>query len=106
MADNGYGSAMDGSDTPTNAAGGSAASRLAYNLRDTASQLSLGLRKVEQLVASGQLDSFKVGKARRVTGQAIQDFIGRQQSATHPGGGAGTGPGGGSGTGPREQRVA
>jgi hypothetical protein len=41
----------------------------------------MGERKVWQLVHDGEMDSFTIGTARRVTRQAILDYIQRQGSA-------------------------
>jgi excisionase family DNA binding protein len=55
--------------------------QLAYKVPHAARLLDMGERKVWELVHSGELASFKVGTARRVTRQAILDYISRQASA-------------------------
>lgn len=71
---------MNGSENPQDAANGS--EPVAYRLRDAAAKLALGLRTVEGLVASGELNSFKVGKARRVPAAAIDEFLTKRQAAS------------------------
>lgn len=72
---------MDGTDERSNADAGIARSRVAYTIRETAELLSLGVRKVEYLVQSGEIESFKIGKARRITGAAIEAFVDSRQDA-------------------------
>ena len=42
---------------------------------DAAAQLGVTVRRVYQLIASGQLDSVKVGGARRIPHSAIEAFV-------------------------------
>lgn len=53
--------------------------RLAYDISDTARLLSLSVRKVKYLISSGELASFKAGRARRVHGRAIREYMEREQ---------------------------
>lgn len=46
---------------------------------DVMERLQLGKSKVFELLATGQLESIKVGGARRVTEEAVEDFIARRQ---------------------------
>jgi excisionase family DNA binding protein len=68
---------MHGSDATTTGTGG----RYAYTVGQAAQLLSLSYSKVEKLVASGELPSFKIGKSRRISGAAIEDFVRRQENA-------------------------
>lgn len=70
-------SGMHGSDVQVSGTGG----RYAYTIGQAAQLLSLSYSKVEKLIASGELASFKVGKARRISGAAIEDFIRDRQAA-------------------------
>lgn len=54
---------------------------LACTVREAARLLSVGVRKVEYMIQSGELESFKIGRARRIPRQAITDFIERQRAA-------------------------
>jgi excisionase family DNA binding protein len=55
--------------------------QLAYKVPHAAKLLDMGERKVWALVHSGQIESFTIGTARRVTRQAILDYIQRRGSA-------------------------
>jgi len=55
--------------------------QIAYTVPRAARLLDMGERKVWQLVHDGEMDSFTIGTARRVTRQAILDYIQRQGSA-------------------------
>lgn len=46
-----------------------------HTVEETASILSLGRTAVYQLLQSGQLESVKIGKARRVLHSSIEAFI-------------------------------
>lgn len=69
---------MNGSENPQDAANGS--EPVAYRLCDVAAKLALGLRTVEGLVATGELNSFKVGRARRVSAAAIDEFLAERRA--------------------------
>lgn len=51
--------------------------RKLYRVEQVAEVLNVGRTKVFDLIRSGQLASVKVGGSRRVTEQAIDDYIGR-----------------------------
>lgn len=71
--------------TLDNSAGGNAApadEQLAYNVRHAAKVLDLGVRTVWGLVHSGEIESFKVGAARRIARAALDAYIkGREDAA-------------------------
>lgn len=48
---------------------------------DVCGRLKLGKSKVHEYIARGELESFKIGSARRVTEQQLADFIARQADA-------------------------
>ena len=48
---------------------------LAYTMEEAARLLNLSARKMDQLVALRLIRSFKVGRSRRVSAEAIQEFI-------------------------------
>lgn len=48
---------------------------MAYTVKETARLLSLSVRKVRYMVATGELLSIKVGHARRVHGGSIKDYV-------------------------------
>jgi excisionase family DNA binding protein len=47
---------------------------------DVALRLQLGKTKVFELLATGELESLKIDGARRVTEEAVDDFILRRQA--------------------------
>lgn len=51
--------------------------KFAFSIKDTARILAVSERMVRYLVADGQLESFKVGVARRVHGASLRDYIRR-----------------------------
>ena len=51
--------------------------RKLYRVEEVAEVLNVGRTKVFDLIRSGQLASVKVGGARRVTEQAVDDYIAR-----------------------------
>lgn len=57
---------------------GAAAGRAAYRVEEVAEQLGVGRSAVYNLIASGELASFRVGRSRRVPAGAVNDFIRRQ----------------------------
>lgn len=68
---------VDGNATPPG-------EQMAYSVRTAAKVLDLGVRTVWDLVAKGEIESFKIGNARRIRRAALLDFIERHQEATHP----------------------
>jgi excisionase family DNA binding protein len=59
-----------------------------YRVEDAAREvLQLGRTRVYELVASGQIRSIAIGRARRIPESALQEFIDRQlaeQSTLNP----------------------
>jgi Helix-turn-helix domain len=49
---------------------------------DVMERLQLGKSKVFELLATGELESLKIDGARRVTEEAIADFIKKRQAET------------------------
>lgn len=66
-------------DSAERVSGGDATVPGALRLREVAALLSLSERKVEYLVASGEIDSFKIGKSRRVRPAAVEAFLDAQE---------------------------
>lgn len=54
---------------------------LAYTTEDAARLINLSARKMDQLIALGLIRSFKVGKSRRISADALQEFIKQQERA-------------------------
>lgn len=48
-----------------------------YTVQEAAKQLSLGLTTTKALVASGDIRSVKIGRARRVPSDAIDGYVRR-----------------------------
>lgn len=70
-----YGSAMrDSADSATQSS-----EPLAVDLVEAARLLGLGKRKVEYMVQSGELASFKIGRSRRIRRAVIVAYLERQE---------------------------
>lgn len=52
-------------------------SRRLYPAREAAQQLSLGYSTTKALIASGELRSIKIGRARRIPAEAIDEYVNR-----------------------------
>lgn len=48
-----------------------------YTVQEAASQLRLGLTTTKALVASGEIRSIKIGRARRVPSDALDGYVRR-----------------------------
>lgn len=55
------------------------ADALAYNLDQAAARIGIGKTMLEELVAAGQIKSFRVGRRRLVSRAALEAFIARQE---------------------------
>lgn len=53
--------------------------RLAYNIVGASLKLDLPIRKVETEIATGRLKSFKSGRSRRVSHDALLDYISERE---------------------------
>jgi len=51
--------------------------RRLYQTREAAHQLSLGMTVTKALISSGELRSIKIGHARRVPAEAIDEYVRR-----------------------------
>lgn len=70
---------------------------MAYSVRSAAKALDLSVRVVWDLVAKGEIDSFKIGASRRITREALVAYIERKSAEraadeTHPPAGPNTPP--------------
>ena len=54
---------------------------LAYGVADAARMLSISQRKLVYLITLKEIRSFKVGKSRRITAAALEEFIKKQEKA-------------------------
>lgn len=52
-------------------------SRILHPVNEVAEQLGVGLTTAKALIASGQLRSIKIGRARRVPAEALREFVQR-----------------------------
>jgi excisionase family DNA binding protein len=55
--------------------------QLAYKIRNAARALDMSERAVATLVATGELESFRIGRSRRIPRDALVAFIERQRAA-------------------------
>jgi excisionase family DNA binding protein len=53
----------------------------AYTMEQAARLLNLSQRKMDQLIALRMIRSFKVGKSRRISADALEEFIKQQERA-------------------------
>ena len=53
---------------------------LVYRAEEVARLLSIGRTRVYELIGTGQLASIKIGRSRRVTPAALDDFLARSQA--------------------------
>ena len=51
------------------------AENLLYKPEAAAAELGIGRSKVFELMASGALPSVRIGRSRRITRQALEDFV-------------------------------
>lgn len=49
--------------------------RLVYTTEEAASSLSIGVTKTKELLRSGELRSFKIGRHRRIAVSALKEFV-------------------------------
>jgi excisionase family DNA binding protein len=49
--------------------------RHAYRTREVAAKLSVSKRPVDEMIATGELPSFKIGRCRRVSDEALRRFV-------------------------------
>lgn len=55
--------------------------RVAYSVNEAARLLSISPRKLTYLISMREIRSFKVGKSRRITNDAIQEFVKKSERA-------------------------
>jgi excisionase family DNA binding protein len=63
-------------------AGSAGSDQVTYRVADAAKQLALSQRYVKHLIKTGALDSFKVGRARLITRDALFAFVRERQAET------------------------
>lgn len=56
--------------------------RLLYSIADAADQLSLGKRKVEDLIHDGEIETVTIGRRRLVPAEALTDYVERLKAAS------------------------
>lgn len=52
-------------------------SRILYPVKEAAQQLGVSVTTTRNLIMSGQLRSVKIGQARRVPAEALQEYVRR-----------------------------
>ena len=60
--------------------------RLLYRPEEAAGLLAISRTRVYELIARGELASLKIGPSRRITREAIDDFIARMAQNTQTAG--------------------
>lgn len=56
--------------------------RLLYSIADAAELLSLGKRKVEDLVREGDVETVTIGRRRLIPAEALTDYVERLKAAS------------------------
>lgn len=56
--------------------------RLLYSIDESADLLSLGKRKVEELVRDGDIETVTIGRRRLVPAEALTDYVTRLKAAS------------------------
>lgn len=54
---------------------------LAYSINDAAAVIGIGPTLLEELIARGEIKSFKVGRRRLVSRAALEAFVTKQEKA-------------------------
>jgi excisionase family DNA binding protein len=49
--------------------------RLLYTTEEAAASLGIGVTKAKELIASGDLRSIKIGRLRRITKNALSEYV-------------------------------
>ena len=57
---------------------------LLYRPEEAATVLGIGRSKVFEFMASGELESVKIGRSRRITRRALEDYVARLTAAQTP----------------------
>ena len=55
--------------------------KLLLTMEEAAEAIGLGRSKVYELVAAGEIEALKIGKARRVPAEALQAYVERLREA-------------------------
>lgn len=61
--------------------------KFAYSIKETASLIGLGYVKTCELMTTGELETFTVGRRRLCSPEAIQKYISRREAAERRGAG-------------------
>lgn len=62
-----------------------APARLSYNVTDAIAATGLTRSRLYELIAAGELQSFRVGRRRMITARALEAFIARMERDATPG---------------------
>jgi excisionase family DNA binding protein len=66
-----------------------AGDRLLFRPDEAAAMLAIGRAKFYELITSGEIDSIKIGKARRITRESLEGFIASRLQVGQDSGAAG-----------------
>ena len=56
------------------------ADRMLYSRDEAAAQLGVGLSQMNELVSRGEIESFKIGRLRKIPRDALLSYIERQRT--------------------------
>jgi excisionase family DNA binding protein len=51
--------------------------KILFTTEEAAARLSIGITKTKALIRSGELNSLKIGRCRRITAGSIEDYVQR-----------------------------
>lgn len=59
--------------------------KLAYTISEAAALLSLSRSLVYELINAGQIDTIKIGRARRITANQLRAYVTKREEESSPG---------------------
>jgi len=57
--------------------------KLAYTVREAAELLSLSRSLVYELIHAGQIETIKIGRARRITARQLATYLSQREAEIH-----------------------
>ncbi len=57
---------------------------LLYRPEQAAEAIGLGRSKIFQLIASGEIETVRIGRSRRIPRQALEDYVERLRQGSRP----------------------
>lgn len=54
--------------------------KLAYTVKEVASMLSLSRSHLYELIHAGEIETIKIGRARRITSKQLEDYVRKHEA--------------------------